>query len=82
MGYTPADPTEVLLNPTPPPMPRSRTAFDVLTVRDIIAAHAMAGVLAAHSGETALPDATKAAKWSREYADALLFELANTPSPG
>lgn len=76
------DPTIVLANPTPPPMPRSVTAFDGLTVRDVFAAHAMQGILSAHTGEVDLPDAKKAARWAVEYADALLIELSNTPFPG
>jgi hypothetical protein len=73
------DETAALGNPSPPPMPRSLTAFDGLTVRDFLSAAALQGLLAAHTGETALPDAKKAAQWAREYSDALLKELSNTP---
>lgn len=64
--------TEMLAPPTPSPM----------SLRDLFAAHALAGILAAHSGETALPEASKAARWSREFADAMLLELNNHPFPG
>lgn len=81
----PDDETAVLNNPTPPPMPVERvpsalrSAFDGLTVRDVFAAHALQGVMAAHSGDVDLPDPKTAARWSREYADQLLAELADTP---
>lgn len=73
------DPTAVLINKTPPPMSGRRIAIDELTVRDLFAMAALQGVLARHSGETALPDHQEAARWSREYADALLTELVDRP---
>ena len=42
------------------------------TLRDTFAAHALQGILAAHSDETALPSATEAAKWAYEMADAMV----------
>ncbi len=71
------DPTTVLTERNPPPMPGRKTVLDSLTVRDHIATTCLGAIISAHSGEMELPDAAKAAKWAREYADAMLFELAN-----
>lgn len=84
-AVNPTEETAPLAATTPPPMtapPLSgkRVAFEYLTVRELFAAQALQGVIASHSGETALPDEKKAAKWSREFADALLAELSNYPS--
>lgn len=49
-----------------------------MTLRDYFAAQAMVGILAtyANPATTKLPDANRLAKWSVEYADALIGELA------
>jgi hypothetical protein len=80
---TPTDKTAVLLTPTPPPLPPVLSALDNLTTRDVFAAFALQGVIAAHVGDGVdLPSSGDAAKWCREYADALLTELSTTPFPG
>lgn len=52
-----------------------------MTLRDYFAAQAMVGILAtyANPATTKLPDDNRLAKWSVEYADALIRELA-TPA--
>jgi hypothetical protein len=47
-----------------------------LDTRTYLAAHALAGLLAAHSGDCALPDSDVAARKAVRLADALLLELA------
>ena len=54
----------------------TQTAFDGLTVRDFFAAAALQGIISAHSGDTALPDDGKAAKWAFSAADAMLARRA------
>lgn len=49
-----------------------QSAFDGITVRDFFAAHALTGILAAHTGEVSLPSDAKAAAWAYEQADAML----------
>lgn len=49
-----------------------QSAFDGLTVRDVYAAFALAGIIASHTGDTQLPDDDKAAKWAFGFADAAL----------
>ncbi len=52
-----------------------------MTLRDYFAAAALSGIVAAHSGETALPADDKAARWSYQAADAMLAERVK-PRPG
>jgi hypothetical protein len=49
-----------------------KTAFDAVTLRDFFAAHALTGILSAHSGDVQLPADAKAARWAYEQADAML----------
>ncbi len=58
----------------PEHLPAKTLAFDHLELRDYFAAAALTGILASHSGETALPADDKAAKWSYQAADAMLKE--------
>jgi hypothetical protein len=44
-----------------------------MTLRDWYAGHALAGIIAAHTGEAALPASKITAKQALEYADALLL---------
>ncbi len=79
------DDTAPLADPTPPPMPPPpigrKLLIDSVNLRELYAGLALQGVLAAHAGdEIALPEAKRAAKWCREFADALLIELAANPS--
>ena len=56
--------------------PRETLAFDSLTTRDLFAAFALAGLLAAHTDDMALPDRERAAKLAFGYADAMLKRRA------
>lgn len=51
------------------------TVTEAMTLRDVFAAHALGGIIAAHNGDmTPIPTEQKAAKWAYEYADAMLAE--------
>lgn len=50
-----------------------------LTVRDYFAAAALAGLLAAHTDDTALPRPVEAAGWAYDLADAMLAARAAAP---
>jgi hypothetical protein len=63
----------------PKHMPRELSAFDSMTLRDWFAGQALAGLLAAHTGETALPEDKRASRDAYEYADAMLARR-NTPT--
>jgi hypothetical protein len=52
-----------------------------LTLREYVATHALAGVIAACSGETSWPEQDRAARYAVQYADALLAELAKPKAP-
>lgn len=64
------------------PTTAPRNVLGATCTRDLFAMHALAGLLAAHSGEVAMPTPEEAAKMAREYAEALVFELNNEPFPG
>ena len=52
------------------------------TLRDLFAAHALTGYLAAHAdGETSLPTRTKVAEYAFKMADAMLQARQPTPVP-
>lgn len=76
IGYrrdpTPETPMTTLTD-VPPPAPAAAT------IRELIAVHALQGVLAAHSGEVAMPAAAETARMVREYVDALLAEMKRNP---
>jgi hypothetical protein len=55
----------------PKHLPRGAT-FDAMTLRDWFAGQALAGILASHTGETALPEDKRAARDAIEYIDAML----------
>ena len=52
------------------------------TLRDLFAAHALTGYLAAHAdGETTLPTRTKVAEYAYKMADAMLLARQSEPAP-
>jgi len=60
-------------------LPPKALAFDHLELRDYFAAAALTGILASHTGETALPSDGSASREAYEYADAMLKQR-NTPT--
>lgn len=76
------DPTAVLSNPTPPPMPPSKSAFDAMTLEDYFAGQALCGLLAFTTGG---PDGCGQMEPKQAARDAYSFAAAmlarrNAPS--
>lgn len=51
-----------------------------MTLRDLFAAHALAGLIAAHAGKSVVPAPEKGAEMAYGYADAMLAER-DKPKP-
>ena len=54
--------------------PGTRRQWNGLSIRDYFAGQALAGIIAAHTGDAPLPDGLHAVNDAYEYADAMISE--------
>jgi hypothetical protein len=67
-----------MMTTTTPPV--NENLLTATSTRDLYTMHALQGILAAHSGNVAMPTPEEAAEMAVRYATATMLHLADTPA--